>query len=68
MTKFQIPNSKFQIPKVMRREKVYDLEERTYRFARDCRLLMKQLPRTLNNLEDGRQLIKASGSVGGQLH
>lgn len=47
----------------MRREKVYDLEERTYRFARDCRLLMKQLPRTLNNLEDGRQLIKASGSV-----
>jgi four helix bundle protein len=48
----------------MRREKVYDLEERTYRFARDCRLLMKQLPRTLNNLEDGRQLIKASGSVG----
>ena len=25
---------------------------------------MKQLPRTLNNLEDGRQLIKASGSVG----
>ena len=48
----------------MRREKVYDLEERTYRFARDCRFLIKQLPRTLNNLEDGRQLIKASGSVG----
>ena len=48
----------------MRREKVYNLEERTYRFARDCRLLIKLLPGTLNNLEDGKQLIKASGSVG----
>ncbi|MDX1331695.1 MAG: four helix bundle protein [Robiginitalea sp.] len=48
----------------MRREKVYNLEERTYRFARDCRLLIKLLPKTLNNLEDGKQLIKASGSVG----
>ena len=48
----------------MRREKVYNLEERTYRFARDCRLLIKRLPKTLNNLEDGKQLIKASGSVG----
>ena len=48
----------------MKREKVYNLEERTYRFARDCRLLVKSFPRTLTNLEDGRQLIKASGSVG----
>ena len=48
----------------MKREKVYNLEERTYRFARDCRLLIKLLPKTLNNLEDGKQLIKASGSVG----
>ena len=48
----------------MRREKVYNLEERTYRFARDCRLLIKLLPKTLNNLEDGKQLIKASGCVG----
>jgi len=50
--------------KDMYRSKVYDLEQRTYRFARDCRLFIKELPKTLNNLEDGKQLIKASGSVG----
>jgi four helix bundle protein len=44
--------------------KVYDLEERTYLFARDCRLFVKSLPNTLSNIEDVKQLIKASGSVG----
>jgi four helix bundle protein len=42
----------------------YDLEERTYRFAKDARLFVKTLPKTIANIEDGRQLIKASGSVG----
>ena len=44
--------------------KRYDLEERTYEFARDVRGLVKQLPRTLANIEDARQLVNASGSVG----
>ena len=44
--------------------KQYDLEDRTYAFARDVRGFMKTLKRTLANVEDGRQLIKASGSVG----
>jgi four helix bundle protein len=48
----------------MGREKVYNLEERTYQFARDCRLLIGLLPGTLSNTEDGKQLIKASGSIG----
>jgi len=48
----------------MGREKVYDLEERTYRFARDCRVLTGQLSMTLSNTEDGKQLIRASGSIG----
>ncbi|NND14810.1 MAG: four helix bundle protein [Eudoraea sp.] len=48
----------------MYRSRVYDLEQRTYRFARDCRLFIRELPKTLSNLEDGKQLIKASGSVG----
>jgi four helix bundle protein len=48
----------------MGREKVYNLEERTYQFARDCRLLIRLLPGTLSNTEDGKQLIKASGSIG----
>ena len=44
--------------------KRYDLEERTYEFARDVRCLVKQLPRALANIEDAKQLINASGSVG----
>jgi four helix bundle protein len=44
--------------------KIYDLEERTYEFAKRCRAFVKKLRKTIANLEDGRQLIKASGSVG----
>ena len=43
---------------------VYDLEERTFQFAKDIRLFVKTLPKTIANIEDGKQLIKASGSVG----
>jgi len=43
---------------------LYDLEERTYQFARDVRLFVKKLPKTVANIEDGKQVIKASGSVG----
>ena len=48
----------------MENNKVYDLEERTYLFARACRFFVKTLPSTLSNIEDGKQLIRASGSVG----
>ena len=44
---------------------VYDLEERTFQFAKDVRLFVKTLPKTIANIEDIRQLVKASGSVGG---
>ena len=44
--------------------KPFDLEERTYLFARDCRLYVKKLPKTISNLEDGKQLVRSSGSVG----
>ena len=44
--------------------KVYDLEERTYQFALDVRLFIKKLPKTISNIEDGKQVIKSSGSVG----
>jgi four helix bundle protein len=43
---------------------VYDLEERTFQFAKDVRFFVKTLPKTIANIEDGKQLIKASGSVG----
>ena len=42
----------------------YDLEERTLAFAKKVRAFVKKLPKTLANIEDIRQLIKASGSVG----
>ncbi len=41
-----------------------DLEERTFQFAKAVRLFVKTLPKTIANIEDGKQLIKASGSVG----
>jgi four helix bundle protein len=40
-----------------------DLEERTFRFAESVRAFVKQLPKTISNLEDIRQLVRASGSV-----
>ena len=44
--------------------KPFDLEERTYLFARDCRFYVQKLPKTISNIEDGKQLIRSSGSVG----
>ncbi|MBN2138111.1 MAG: four helix bundle protein [Sedimentisphaerales bacterium] len=44
--------------------KQYDLEERTLEFARRVRAFAKKLPKIQANIEDGRQLIRASGSVG----
>ena len=42
----------------------YDLEERTYNFAKDVRLWLKKIPKTLINVEVIKQLIRSSGSVG----
>lgn len=44
--------------------KIYNLEDRTYLFARDWRFFIRTLPKTLSNIEDAKQLIRASGSVG----
>ncbi|PYJ33034.1 MAG: four helix bundle protein, partial [Verrucomicrobia bacterium] len=40
-----------------------DLEDRTFRFAELVRGFVKQLPRTISNTEDVRQLVRSSGSV-----
>jgi four helix bundle protein len=47
-----------------KKPKQYDLEERTLVFAKKVREFVKKLPRTTANIEDIRQLVKASGSVG----
>ena len=44
--------------------KSYDLEERTAVFAERRRALVKRLPRTIGNVEDAKQFIRASGSIG----
>ena len=55
--KDQIPSSK------MDGSKPRDLEDRTFEFAQSVRAFVKQLPRTVGNTEDVRQLVRASGSV-----
>jgi len=42
----------------------YDLEERTFQFAKSTRVFVKALSKTIINLEDCKQLIRASGSIG----
>ncbi|MFH0779621.1 MAG: four helix bundle protein [Parcubacteria group bacterium] len=44
-------------------ENIYDLEERTFIFAKNVREFVRKLPKTVANLEDGKQLIRSSGSV-----
>ena len=47
-----------------RKSKQYDLEERTFKFAQQVREFVKKLSKTLANIEDIKQLVKSSGSVG----
>ncbi len=67
--KSQIPSAKSQVrvkpqvPKMKDDAKPRDLEDRTFRFAELVRGFVKQLPRTISNTEDVRQLVRSSGSV-----
>ena len=45
-------------------DKLYDLEERTEEFARMVRQFVKSIPKTIANIEDGKQVMRSSGSVG----
>jgi four helix bundle protein len=45
-------------------KRIYDLEERTFEFTKAVRLFAKTLPRTIANIEDVKQLVRSSGSVG----
>ncbi len=48
----------------IQKPKRYDLEDRTFEFAKQTRALVSLLPKTTAITEDGRQLIRSSGSVG----
>lgn len=41
-----------------------DLGLRTFDFARDVRELVRKVPRTIDLMEDCKQLVRSSGSVG----
>jgi len=43
---------------------VYDLEDRTLNFAKRVICYANNLPKILSNIEIGRQLVRAAGSVG----
>jgi len=44
--------------------KPYDLEERTFQFAKEVRVFIKTLEKTIANNEDAKQVIRSSGSIG----
>lgn len=44
-------------------EKPRDLVRRTFEFAQRVRRFVNRVPRTLANIEDCKQLVRASGSV-----
>ena len=43
---------------------IYDLEERTFQFAKKVRFVTSKLPKTTSNHEDVKQLVRSSASVG----
>ncbi|MBI2666358.1 four helix bundle protein [Candidatus Woesearchaeota archaeon] len=43
---------------------VYNLEIRTFEFAKRIRAFVNQLPKTIATIEDGKQVVRSSGSVG----
>ncbi|MEZ5008962.1 MAG: four helix bundle protein [Chitinophagales bacterium] len=44
--------------------KPYNLEERTFEFAKDVRIFIKSISKTIANIEDSKQVVRSSGSVG----
>ncbi len=44
--------------------KQYDLEDRTFEIAKRIRANRKLIPKTVANIEDTKQVVRASGSVG----
>lgn len=48
----------------LEKNKSYNLEQRTFEFAKDVRLFVSGLKQTISNVEDGRQVVRSSGSVG----
>jgi len=48
----------------IQKRKTYDLEVRTLNFAKCVNIYVNQLPKTVTNIENDKQLTRAAGSVG----
>jgi four helix bundle protein len=47
----------------VRENRKYDLEERTFLFANNCKEFLKKIEKTIHNVEYYKQLVRSSGSV-----
>lgn len=61
--KSQTLNPKQYLNSNVPNSKPYNLEERTYDFARRVNVYVKRLSRTITNIENGKQLTRSAGSV-----
>ena len=52
------------MPKDQNKDRIYDLEERTFQFARSIRLFCKSIPQSVFLADDIRQVLRSSGSIG----
>lgn len=48
----------------IRNNRKYDLEDRTFKFAKEVRELVKSMPKAFQFHDDVKQLIRSSGSIG----
>jgi hypothetical protein len=44
-------------------DKKFDLEERTYEFAKAARAFVRAVHKDIPNIEDSKQVVRSSGSV-----
>jgi len=58
-----MPTTRFETTDKLQ-TKQYDLEDRTFNFTKDVREFARRIPRTTANIEDTKQVVRASGSVG----
>lgn len=63
-TKSETLNSKQKPNYRAQNHKRYDLEDRCLNFAKRANAYANRLPRTIPNIENGKQLARSSGSVG----
>ncbi|MBF0430704.1 MAG: four helix bundle protein [Fibrobacteria bacterium] len=49
---------------VYTKQKPYDLEDRTYRFAVDVRTFLRSIPNNIEIMDDKKQVLRSSGSIG----